>query len=103
MKRKAFTLIEIMIVVLLISILLAIAAPQLLTARQSSQQTTCDENRRKLLDAKQMWIMNSELNADAAPGMADLVPDYIKRIPMCPTKGKYDLTSGGSPVTCTNH
>ena len=92
-----------MIVILIIGILLAIAVPQFITARQSSQQITCDENQQKLNDAKEMWIMDYEMGKSAAPMMPDLIPEFIKFVPRCPTKGTYDLGNGGTYVTCSDH
>ncbi|MFO0539681.1 MAG: type IV pilin protein, partial [Armatimonadota bacterium] len=43
-KKKGFTLVEIMIVVLIIGILLAIAVPNFITARQNSRAQTIIAN-----------------------------------------------------------
>ena len=52
MRRRAFTLVEIMIVILIIGLLLAIAVPQFITARENAQEKACWQNQQKLEAAK---------------------------------------------------
>ena len=103
MKRKGFTLVEIMIVVLIISILLSIAVPGFINARETSQGTACDKTRRGLDDAKVAWAIETGAASKDVPTMADLVPVYLKQIPSCPTSGTYTLGDTDTPVTCSVH
>ena len=103
MRRKAFTLVEIMIVILIIGILLAIAMPQFLSSRATTQQTACFEQQDLLKDASDVWILDHKLSPSSVPVMLDLVPEYIRVIPKCPTNGSYALADGFTLVTCSNH
>ena len=103
MRRKAFTLVEIMIAVLIIGILLAIAVPNMLRARTTTWQTSCWESQDILKDASDMWLLDNGIDASSVPSMDILVPKYIRVTPKCPTHGTYTLADGFSPVTCSNH
>ncbi|MBX3097772.1 MAG: type II secretion system protein [Fimbriimonadaceae bacterium] len=71
-KKNAFTLVEIMIVVLIIGILLAIAVPNFMTARQNSRANTIIANLEKIEDAKEQCAMNEGLVAgDTCASMGD--------------------------------
>lgn len=103
MKRRAFTLVEIMIVVLIIGILLSIAVPQWIQARESSRQKTCVSNLRQISDAKDLWAMEFRKNTGDAVVQADLWPGYIKgdAFPACPASGTYTIDVVGNKPACT--
>lgn len=103
MRRKAFTVLEIMLVVLIIGILLAIAAPNMLRSRTTTWQISCFESQDVLKDASDIWLLDNGLGPKAVPTMGDLVPTYIRLTPKCPTNGTYSLPDGLTPVTCSNH
>ena len=90
--RRAFTLIEIMIVVLIIGILLAIAVPNFVRARESSRQKACVGNLKQIYSANQQWAMDNRAKAtDAPPAVTALSGSgqYINTEPKCPAGGAY--------------
>jgi prepilin-type N-terminal cleavage/methylation domain-containing protein len=111
MTRKAgFTLVEIMIVVAIIGLLAAIAIPNFLKARSTSQQNACINNLRQIDGAIQQWALESKAKAtDPATG-ADIQP-YMGRgstglLPYCPldaTKtfaASYTIVDASTPPVC---
>ncbi len=101
--KRAFTLVEVLIVVLILGILLAIAVPMFLQARENAQTKACYGNQRLIEDAKNIWIQDTGQPSTAAPAMADLVPQFLKREPACPTHGTYVLGTGLVTASCPNH
>lgn len=100
-RKKGFTLVEIMIVVLIIGILLAIAVPNFIKARETSRTKSCQSNLRQIDAAKEQWAMDTRASDGAACTMGDLVPDYIRRAPECPTSGSYTVNAVGTLPTCS--
>ncbi len=103
MKNRAFTLVEIMIVVLIIGLLLAIAVPNMLNARHRAQANSCIDNLRLIEEAKEQFAMESHLAAGAAVLETDLWPTYLKwnHFPYCPQSGTYDIAPVGETPTCS--
>jgi len=102
-RRGGFTLIEIMIVVLIISVLLAIAIPNFMRARETSRAKSCCSSLRQIETAKEQWAMDTKAaQGDTAP--TDLWTDpnnYMKDAPVCPSNGTYDFQSIGVNATCS--
>jgi prepilin-type N-terminal cleavage/methylation domain-containing protein len=100
-RQAGFTLVEIMIVVAIIGLLAAIAIPNFVRARATSQGTACVNNLRQIDGAKDQEALEEGLKAgDAAPNVAN----YIKNgVPVCPV-GAAAYTIGAISVdpVCTS-
>ena len=59
-KNQGFTLVEIMIVVAIIGLLAAIAIPNFVKARTTSQQNACINNLRLVDSSKQQWALEQK-------------------------------------------
>lgn len=101
MQKRAFTLVEIMIVVLIIGVLLGVAVPQFLQSRETSRQRTCVSNLKKLDEAKEVRAAEQRLNSGDPCVIGDIVPAYIRRAPECPGGGTYTVGAIGTNPTCT--
>jgi general secretion pathway protein G len=99
-KRRGFTVVEFMIVILVIGILASIAAPQFMNARESSRARTCAAALKQIESAKSQWALEQGKGEDAAPAVNDLVP-YVKQWPTCMSGGTYTIGKVGEMATCS--
>jgi len=105
-RKSGFTLVEIMIVVAIIGLLAAIAIPNFVKARTTSQQNACINNLRQYDGAVQQWALENKKQSSDPYGMTSIQP-YVKldstgNLPACPAGGSY--ASGGTvtnPPTCS--
>ena len=104
MNKKGFTLVEIMIVVLIIGLLAAIAIPNFIKARKTTQRNACIDNLRAIEGA----IEQAKMEGIAAPTYTDLFGSdkYIKGPttgPTCPaSKVTYGIPTGDDRPVCPN-
>jgi prepilin-type N-terminal cleavage/methylation domain-containing protein len=111
-KKQGFTLVEIMIVVAIIGLLAAIAIPNFVKARTTSQQNACINNLRLVDAAKQQWALELRKQTTDTPDASgtDLQP-YLGRgangeLPSCPVDSantfptSYTVNSVGVPPVC---
>ncbi len=87
-SQSGFTLVEIMIVVAIIGLLAAIAIPNFVRARTTSQMDACISNLRIIDGAKSQWALEQHMETTSTPGDTDLQP-YMGRgsngeLPVCP-------------------
>ena len=98
--RQGFTLVEIMIVVIIIGLLLAIAAPNYLTTRTRSRCRAVLGDLTQISSAKDQLTMARGLSTgDSVNGAVDLVPSYIQTWPTGPVTGTYTANPVGEDPT----
>jgi prepilin-type N-terminal cleavage/methylation domain-containing protein len=85
-KKAGFTLVEIMIVVAIIGLLAAIAIPNFVRARTTSQMNACINNLRQIDGAAQQWALETKQATNATPAFSD-ISSYLKSSVVCPAGG----------------
>jgi prepilin-type N-terminal cleavage/methylation domain-containing protein len=103
-RKSGFTLVEIMIVVAIIGLLAAIAIPNFVRARSTSQKNACINNLRQIDGADQQWALENKVGPSASPTFS-AISVYLKDSVICPEGGttfanSYTLNGVTAKPTC---
>ena len=102
LMKKGFTLVEIMIVVAIIAILAAVAIPNFVRYRKTSQMNACISNLKQIQAACEQAKMGGVSASDMAWNKIVGSDLFIKVTPKCPSSGTYALpTADTADPTCT--
>ena len=104
-RKSGFTLVEIMIVVAIIGLLAAIAIPNFIKARTTSQMNACINNLRQIDGAIQQWALENNKVTTATVAYTDISP-YLKNSVICPSGGttfanSYSVSNVATKPACT--
>lgn len=108
MRRSAFTLVELMIVVLIIGILFNIALPTLIMSRDTARTKACVRNLKTISTAKEEWAFDTRQGATATPTWSN-ISSYVKQSygtagPVCPASNlPYNINAVNTDPTCAGY
>ena len=103
-NNSGFTLVEIMIVVAIIALLAAIAIPNFVKARTTSQANACINNLRQIDAAANQWALEQKKGPEASVDYDD-IHSYLKGPVFCPAGGttfedSYTITTVAGVPLC---
>jgi len=105
-KRDAFTLIELVVVIVILGILAAVAVPKYVDIKSKAEETACRGQRDTVRAACSMYKTSQVLDgaAGAYPSTYNSTGLYDGDvIPSCPGTGTFNYDSTTGRVTCTQH
>lgn len=99
-KKKGFTLIELMIVVAIIAIIAAIAIPNLLRSRMQSNESSAIGNLRTVIGAEVAYNAANSIYAITFASMTNVTPPFLDG-DWSQTKSGYNFVLSGTTASFT--
>ncbi|MEG0584903.1 MAG: type II secretion system protein [Christensenellaceae bacterium] len=104
LKKRAFTLVELVIVIAIIAVLMAILIPSMLSISSEAELRVCESNRATVLRIYKTYAMQKK-----PPTLKEIVAnanqDYFSNEVKCPSKGVYSVVIEGNneAIHCSIH
>lgn len=97
-NQRAFTLVEILIVVAIIGVLVGVTTASVFHARHMAQQKLCIANLKQIDSAKHQWAHEKNKSGTDTPVDDDLFGTnaFLARKPVCPGGGADYITTVGN-------
>lgn len=99
-NRKAVTLVELLVVVLILAALAAIAVPRITASAQNAKQKACDTNVDIINSAIEMYYADNGSYPSSLTKVTENDDYFPDGAPACPLDGDYKLSSETKRVTC---
>ena len=96
-RRRGFTLVELLVVVLILATLMAVALPLYLSSVADSAKKTCRANMQSIANAAQAWKVKNRANDFTGLTLSSLTPD-LGATPVCPSGGTYTTAITGTEL-----
>jgi len=94
-RRRGFTLVELLVVVLILATLMAVALPLYLSSVADSAKKTCRANMQSIANAAQAWKVKNSAADFSTVSLSALAPD-LGATPICPSGGAYAIVTTGT-------
>ena len=101
LNKRGFTLVEIMMVIAIVAGLAVVAIPNYIRIRRIAHQNACIHNLKTVDAAKDMWALMDGRTSSEVPAWGDLITEYIKKTPVCPSAGTYTVNAVDTYPDCT--
>ena len=105
-RRKAFTLIELVVVIVILGILAAVAIPKYVDLSEKAKAASCAQQRGVVMSACQLYHASVALygSTPAFPSTYNDTGLYADQtVPSCPGDGEWTYDSETGKVTCSAH
>ena len=102
-RIRAFTLVEVMIAVGVISILAAVAIPNFVNARLKARESICINNMRQIDSAKEQWALENGKTTTDTPTEAETGVYIRSGFPRCPSNATYTIGDLSTLPSCSEH
>ena len=96
-RRRGFTLVELLVVVLILATLMAVALPLYLSSVADSAKKTCRANMQSIANAAQAWKVKNDQQTFSGLTLTALNPD-LGATPQCPSAGTYTIALTGTEL-----